>query len=115
MYQNIHLLVHCKACWLILLISRIVLVRFVLLIILWLSKFKFIISIESGRYVPNQKGWMERTYISDGDTIGTIGQVVAMYRIKNKAIESKNIGDVSYVLFFFYFIKDLGYRTIKKE
>lgn len=38
---------------------------------------------------------MERTYISDGSTIGTEGMCVAMYRIKNKAIDTKNVADVS--------------------
>lgn len=38
---------------------------------------------------------MERTYISDGATIGTEGACVAMYRIKNKAVDTKNVADVS--------------------
>lgn len=38
---------------------------------------------------------MERTYISDAVTIGTEGQVIAIYRLKNKAVDVKNIADVS--------------------
>ncbi|XP_026319438.1 dynein heavy chain 8, axonemal-like [Hyposmocoma kahamanoa] len=58
------------------------------------------LKMESGRYIPNQKGWMERTYVSDGDTIGTTGQMVAMYRIKNKLVESKNIADDYFFMMF---------------
>lgn len=50
---------------------------------------------ESGRFIPNQKGLSDRPYISDGSTIQTTGQAVAMYRIKNKVIETKNMADVS--------------------
>lgn len=50
---------------------------------------------ESGRFVPNQKGKMDRTYISDAENIGTEGRCVAMYRFKSKAIDTRNVGDVS--------------------
>lgn len=53
---------------------------------------------------------MDRTYISDCSTIGTVGNCVAMYRIKNKAIDTKNIADVSNSLNFraslYYNLKD---------
>ncbi|XP_045484350.1 dynein axonemal heavy chain 8 [Pieris rapae] len=62
----------------------------------WLPPLK----MESGRFIPNQKGLMERTYISDGSTIGTEGMCVAMYRIKNKAIDTKNVADDYYLVFF---------------
>lgn len=41
---------------------------------------------------------MERTYISDGSTIKIEGKCVAIYRIKNKLIEAKNVADVSFYL-----------------
>ncbi|CAK1540075.1 unnamed protein product [Leptosia nina] len=62
----------------------------------WLPPLK----MESGRFIPNQKGRMERTYISDGSTIGTEGMCVGMYRIKNKAIDTKNVADDYYLVFF---------------
>ncbi|XP_060805314.1 dynein axonemal heavy chain 8 [Amyelois transitella] len=58
------------------------------------------LKMESGRFVPNQKSRMERTYISDGSTIGTEGACVAMYRIKNKMIDTKNVADDYYLVFF---------------
>ncbi|KAI8438603.1 hypothetical protein MSG28_011048 [Choristoneura fumiferana] len=57
------------------------------------------LKMESGRFVPNQKGWMERTYLSDSSTIGTEGKCVAMYRIKNKAIDTKNVADDYYLVY----------------
>ncbi|CAB3256562.1 unnamed protein product [Arctia plantaginis] len=51
------------------------------------------VKMESGRFVPNQKGLMDRIYISDCSTIGTVGNCVAMYRIKNKVIDTKNVAD----------------------
>lgn len=38
---------------------------------------------------------MDRAYISDASSIGTEGKCVAMYRIKNKVIDSKNVAEVS--------------------
>lgn len=61
-----------------------------------LTNINFTLKPESGRYIPNQKGRMERVYLSDGATIATEGVCVAMYRIKNKAIDTKNMADVSY-------------------
>ncbi|XP_072937033.1 dynein axonemal heavy chain 8 [Epargyreus clarus] len=58
------------------------------------------LKMESGRYIPNQKGRMERTYISDASTIGTEGQCVALYRIKNKAIDTKNVADDYFLVLF---------------
>lgn len=58
--------------------------------------------LESGRFVPNQKTWMERAYISDTSTIPVQGRCVAMYRIKNKAIDVKNVADV--IIFFYFFV-----------
>ncbi|CAH0727356.1 unnamed protein product, partial [Brenthis ino] len=58
------------------------------------------LKMESGRFVPNQKGKMERTYISDAATIGTEGMCVAMYRIKNKAIDMKTVADDYYLVVF---------------
>lgn len=49
---------------------------------------------ETGRFIPNQKAWMDRTYISDASSICTEGRCVAMYRIKNKLIDSKNVAEV---------------------
>lgn len=59
----------------------------------------FIISIEcffteSGRFVPDQKNNMDRTYLSDSSTIETEGKAVAMYRIKTNAIDQRNVADV---------------------
>lgn len=45
---------------------------------------------------------MERTYISDGETIGTEGNCIAMYRLKTKAIDARNIADV--IKFEVYFM-----------
>ncbi|PZC81902.1 hypothetical protein B5X24_HaOG211688 [Helicoverpa armigera] len=58
------------------------------------------VKMESGRFVPNQKGKMERTYLSDASTIGTEGKCVAMYRFKTKAIDARNIGDDYYFVVF---------------
>ncbi|KAL4712627.1 hypothetical protein ACJJTC_007924 [Scirpophaga incertulas] len=58
------------------------------------------LKMESGRYVPNQRAWMERTYISDASTIGTEGRCVAMYRIKNKAIDIKNVAEEYFLVYF---------------
>ncbi|XP_045497912.1 dynein axonemal heavy chain 8 [Colias croceus] len=81
----------------------------------WLPPLK----MESGRFIPNQKGRMERTYISDAGTIGTEGMCVGMYRIKNKSIDTKNVAEDYYLVFF-----DMNqesenvvsgiYRTIKR-
>ncbi|XP_037867099.1 dynein axonemal heavy chain 8 isoform X4 [Bombyx mori] len=57
------------------------------------------LKMESGRYIPNQKGRMERVYLSDGATIATEGVCVAMYRIKNKAIDTKNMADDYYLVY----------------
>ncbi|XP_061708954.1 dynein axonemal heavy chain 8 [Cydia pomonella] len=57
------------------------------------------VKMESGRFVPNQKGRMERTYISDASSIGTCGRCVAMYRIKNKLVDTKNVADDYYLVF----------------
>nr|XP_026487863.1 dynein heavy chain 8, axonemal-like [Vanessa tameamea] len=58
------------------------------------------LKMESGRYVPNQKGKMERTYISDTAKIGTEGMCVAMYRIKNKTVEMKTVADDFFLVIF---------------
>ncbi|GBP33368.1 Dynein heavy chain 5, axonemal [Eumeta japonica] len=58
------------------------------------------LKMESGRFVPNQKVYLERTYISDGSTIRTEGKCVAMYRTKNKAIDMKNVADDFCLVFF---------------
>ncbi|KAJ0182474.1 hypothetical protein K1T71_001843 [Dendrolimus kikuchii] len=58
------------------------------------------LKMESGRFIHNQKGRMERTYISDGATTGTEGVCVAMYRIKNKAIDTKNVADDYFLVMF---------------
>ncbi|XP_050681188.1 dynein axonemal heavy chain 8 isoform X2 [Leptidea sinapis] len=62
----------------------------------WLPPLK----MESGRFVPNQKGLMERTYISDAATMATEGICIGMYRIKNKAIDIKNVAEDYYLVFF---------------
>ncbi|KAJ8736206.1 hypothetical protein PYW08_006862 [Mythimna loreyi] len=54
------------------------------------------VDMDSGRFVPNQKGRMERTYISDATTIGTQGKCVAMYRLKSMAIDIRNVADEYY-------------------
>ncbi|KAH9641786.1 hypothetical protein HF086_003912 [Spodoptera exigua] len=56
--------------------------------------------MESGRFVPNQRGKMERTYLSDASTIGTEGKCVAMYRFKTKAIDAKNVVDDYFFVVF---------------
>lgn len=38
---------------------------------------------------------MDRTYVSDGSTIKTEGKCVAMYRFKSKAVDMKNVNEVS--------------------
>ncbi|XP_049886262.1 dynein axonemal heavy chain 8 [Pectinophora gossypiella] len=58
------------------------------------------LKMESGRFIPNQKGKMERSYISDGSSIETEGQCIAMYRIKNKLIEAKNIAEDYFFVHF---------------
>ncbi|XP_041975311.1 dynein axonemal heavy chain 8 [Aricia agestis] len=58
------------------------------------------LKMESGRFIPNQKGRMERTYVSDANSIGTVGTCVAFYRIKNKAIDNKNVADDYYLAIF---------------
>ncbi|XP_028156116.1 dynein heavy chain 8, axonemal [Ostrinia furnacalis] len=58
------------------------------------------VKMETGRFVPNQKAWMDRTYISDGSSICTEGRCVAMYRIKNKLIDSKNVAEDYYLVYF---------------
>ncbi|KPI94920.1 Dynein heavy chain 8, axonemal [Papilio xuthus] len=57
------------------------------------------LKMESGRFVPNQKTWMERVYLSDTSTIPVQGRCVAMYRIKNKAIDVKNVADDYYLVY----------------
>ncbi|XP_075973556.1 dynein heavy chain 8, axonemal kl-3 [Anticarsia gemmatalis] len=58
------------------------------------------VKMESGRFVPNQKGKMDRTYVSDCSSIGTEGRCVAMYRLKNKAVDSKNVADDFFLVLF---------------
>ncbi|RVE46462.1 hypothetical protein evm_008872 [Chilo suppressalis] len=58
------------------------------------------VKMETGRFIPNQKTWMERTYISDASSIATQGQCIAMYRIKNKVIDMKNVAEDYYLVFF---------------
>ncbi|KAL0851104.1 hypothetical protein ABMA28_006975, partial [Loxostege sticticalis] len=58
------------------------------------------LKMETGRFIPNQKAWMDRTYISDASSICTEGRCVAMYRIKNKLIDSKNVAEDYYLVFF---------------
>ncbi|CAH0592601.1 unnamed protein product [Chrysodeixis includens] len=54
------------------------------------------VNMESGRYIHNQKGKMQRAYISDAASIGTLGKCVALYRIKTDEIDSKNVADAYY-------------------
>ncbi|KAJ8736205.1 hypothetical protein PYW08_006861 [Mythimna loreyi] len=64
------------------------------------------VKMESGRFVPNQRGKMERTYISDAEFIGTEGMCVAMYRFKSKAIDTRNVGDD-----YFFVLFDINQET----
>ncbi|XP_052742928.1 dynein axonemal heavy chain 8 [Bicyclus anynana] len=64
------------------------------------------LKMESGRFIPNQKGKMDRTYISDATTIGTEGMCVAFYRIKNKAVDMKSVADD-----YFYVVFDVNQET----
>ncbi|XP_034837309.1 dynein axonemal heavy chain 8 [Maniola hyperantus] len=58
------------------------------------------LKMESGRFVPNQRGKMDRTYISNAVSIGTEGMCVAFYRIKNKAIDTKSVADDYFLVLF---------------
>ncbi|CAG9137209.1 unnamed protein product [Plutella xylostella] len=58
------------------------------------------LKMESGRFVPDQKNNMDRTYLSDSSTIETEGKAVAMYRIKTNAIDQRNVADDYYMAFF---------------
>ncbi|XP_022821404.1 dynein heavy chain 8, axonemal-like [Spodoptera litura] len=62
--------------------------------------------MESGRFVPNQKGCMERTYISDLSKIGVQGKCVAIYRLKSYAIDARNVADQ-----YFYMLLDINQET----
>ncbi|XP_047042441.1 dynein axonemal heavy chain 8-like [Helicoverpa zea] len=58
------------------------------------------VEMESGRYVPNQKGKMERTYISDCSSIGVTGKCVALYRLRSVAIDILNVANEYYLAQF---------------
>lgn len=62
---------------------------------------------ESGRFIHQQKGLMERTYISDAANIGTVGKCVAIYRLKNKAVDIRNVADVSNGSCIFFNVEEL--------
>ncbi|KAJ2947929.1 hypothetical protein O0L34_g9722 [Tuta absoluta] len=59
-----------------------------------------VLEMDSGRFVPSQRGKMERAYLSDGYHVSTEGKCVALYRIKTTAIEQKNVNEDYYYMVF---------------
>lgn len=67
---------------------------------------------ESGRFYPNQKGCIERTYISDLSKIGIQGKCVAIYRLTCHAIDARNVADVRCIISYINIITLLQYTIV---